>query len=70
MGHIFGLLKFQIIFGVLEISKNCDMCDQQSLRPTCAYAQSDRSLSWSLEYSMTRTLLTDYHLEFLNLSKC
>ena len=27
-----------------EISKQCGMCDQQRLRPACAYAQSDQSL--------------------------
>ena len=35
------------------------MCDQQSLRSACAYAQSDQSLCWSLEYSMTTELLTE-----------
>ena len=29
------------------------MCNQQRLRPACAYAQSDQSLCLSLEYSMT-----------------
>ena len=29
--------------------------------------QSDQSLCWSLEYSMTVKLLTEYHLEFLSL---
>ena len=43
------------------------MCDQQSLRSACAYAQSDQSLCWSLEYSMTVTLLTEHTLEFLSL---
>ena len=43
------------------------MCDQQSLRPACAYAQSDQSLCWSLEYSMTVKLLTEHPLEFLSL---
>ena len=38
------------------------MCDQQSLRSACAYAQSDQSLCWSLEYSMN--LLTEHHLDF------
>ena len=39
------------------------MCDQQSLRPTCAYAQSDHSLCLKLEYSMTVKLLIEQHLE-------
>ena len=43
------------------------MCDQQSLRSACAYAQSDQSLCLSLEYSMTIKLLTEHHLEFLSL---
>ena len=43
------------------------MCDQQSLRPACAYAQSDQSLCLSLGYSMTVKLLTEHHLEVLSL---
>ena len=43
------------------------MCDQQSLRSACAYAQSDQSLSWSLEYYMSVKLLTEHSLEFLSL---
>ena len=35
------------------------MCDHQSLRSACAYAQSDQSLSLSLEYSLTAKLLLD-----------
>ena len=34
------------------------MCDQQRLRPACAYAQSDKSLCSSLEYSRSVKLLT------------
>ena len=41
------------------------MCDQQRLRPACAYAQSDQSLCLSLEYPMSVMLLTDHHLRFL-----
>ena len=43
------------------------MCDQQSLRSACAYAQSDQSLCLSLEYSLIVKLLTEHHLEFLGL---
>ena len=43
------------------------MCDQERLRPACAYAQSDQSLCQSLEYFMTVKLLTKHHLEFLSL---
>ena len=43
------------------------MCDQQRLRPACAYAQSDQSLCKSLEYSMNVQLRAEHHLEFLSL---
>ena len=43
------------------------MCDKQSLRSACTYAQSDQSLCVSLEYSMTVKLLIEHHLEFLSL---
>ena len=43
------------------------MCDQQSLRSACAYAQSDQSLRWSLDYTMIVKLRTEHHLEFLSL---
>ena len=43
------------------------MCDQQRLRPACAYAQSDQILYESLGYSMTVKLPTEHHLEFLSL---
>ena len=43
------------------------MCDQQHLRSACAYARSDKSLCWSLEYPMSIKLLTEHHLEFLSL---
>ena len=37
------------------------------LRSACAYAQSDQSLCWSLECSMSVKLLSEHHLEFLSL---
>ena len=43
------------------------MCDQQSLRSACAYAQSDQSFCFSIEYSRTLRLLIEHHLEFLSL---
>ena len=43
------------------------MCHQQILRSACAYAQSDHSLYWSLEYSMSVKVLTEHHLDFLSL---
>ena len=48
--------------------QQCGMCDQQSLRSACAYAQSDPSPCLSLEYSMSAKLLTAHHLEFLRLT--
>ena len=43
------------------------MCDQQSLRSACAYAQSDQSLCLSHEYSLSVKLLTEHDLELLSL---
>ena len=43
------------------------MCDQQRLRPACAYAQCDQSLGLPHEYSMSVKLLNEHHLEFLSL---
>ena len=47
--------------------QQCGMCDQQSLISACVYAQSDHSLCWSLEYSISFKLLTEHHLAFLSL---
>ena len=49
-----------------DFQQRC-LCDQQSLRSACAYAQSDQSLCLLLEYSKTVQLLTEHHLEFLSL---
>ena len=43
------------------------MCNQQRLRPACAYMQSDQSPCSLLEYSMSVKLLTEHHLECLSL---
>ena len=43
------------------------MCDQQSLRSACAYAQSDQNLYQSLDYSMNIKLPTEHQLTFLSL---
>ena len=43
--------------------------DQQELRSACKYAQSDKSLCKSLEYSMTVKLLTGQHYESLSLKR-
>ena len=48
--------------------QQCGMCDQQSLRSACPYAQTDQSLCQSLEYSMVVKLLTEHHLESLSLT--
>ena len=45
------------------------MCDQQRLRPACAYAQTDQSLGLLLEYSVTVKLLTKQTFEFLSLTR-
>ena len=44
------------------------MCDQQRLRPACAYEQSDQSLCQFLKYSMSVKLLTGKKCEFLGLT--
>ena len=43
------------------------MCDQQSLRSSCAYAQSDQSLCLSFQYPMRDKLPTEHQLRFLSL---
>ena len=56
--------------------QQCGMCDQQRLRPACAYAKSDQSLCLSLDYSTSVKLLTEHHLQAaqtrlsIHLSKC
>ena len=40
---------------------------EKRLRPACAYAQSDQSLCWSLEFSRSIKLMTEHHLEYLSL---
>ena len=64
--HVVAHLCFRRHF--LSDFKQYGMCDQQSLRSACAYAQSDQSLCLSLEYSMIVKLLTEQHLEFLSLT--
>ena len=49
--------------------QQCGMCNQQSLRSACAYAQSYQSRCLSLEYSMSVKLLTEHPLEFLSLKR-
>ena len=44
------------------------MCDQQSLRSACTYAQSDQSLCLPSEYSMSVKLLSEHHFEFICLT--
>ena len=61
--------KLQNILSRDMCFQQCGMCDQQRLRPACAYAQSDQSLCLSLGYSMIVKLLAEQHLEFLNLKR-
>ena len=58
---------FANIIYTYEYFQQCGISSHQSLRPACAYAQSDQSLCSSLEYSMTVKLLNENHLEFLSL---
>ena len=44
------------------------MCDQQRLRPACAYAQTVQSLCLSLNYYMSVKLLIEFNLVFLSLT--
>ena len=48
--------------------QQCGKYDQQSLRSSCAYAQSDQTFCLSLEYSMSVKLLTEHHLKYLSLT--
>ena len=47
--------------------QQCGMCDQQRLRSAWAYAQSNQSLCWSLEYLLNVKLLIEHHLECISL---
>ena len=58
--------KYTIWAGAWDFQQ-CGMCDHQSLRSACAYAQSDQSLCLSLEYSTSVKLLTEHHLVVLRL---
>ena len=76
MTHIFWIqdiaTKISELNSILAVSRDfqqCGVCDQQNLRSACAYAQSDQSLCWSLEYSMSVEQLTEHHLEFLSLTR-
>ena len=62
------IIQIQKIIGAgARDFQQCGMCDQQSLKSACAYAQSDQSFCKSLEYSMIVKLLTEHHLQFLTL---
>ena len=67
--NILWILSYwqNVIWAATWDFQQCGMCVQQRLRPACAYAQSDQSLCWSLEYSLTVKLLSEQHLEFLSL---
>ena len=66
MGAI-SLVRVHLTDQVHEIFQLCGMCAQQSLRSACAYAQSDQSLCFTLEYPMSIKLLNEHLLEFLSL---
>ena len=55
--------NFQIIWASAWDFQQCGMCDQQRLRPACAYVQSDQSLCKSPEYSLTVKLLRELQLK-------
>ena len=55
--------KIKTIWASAWNLQQCVMCDQQRLRPACVYAQSDQSISSSLEYSISVKLLTEHLLE-------
>ena len=61
------LLTKRAIWAATWDFQQCGMCDQQSLRSACTYAQSDQSICLLLDYSMIVKLLTEHHLEFLSL---
>ena len=72
--HFYGISKL-VIYHQISYKwasawdfQQCGMCDQQSLRSSCAYAQSDQRLSWLLEYSLIVKLLTEHNLEFLSVN--
>ena len=47
--------------------QHCSMCDQQRLRSSYAFVQSDQNLCLLLKYSTTVKLLTEYNFEFISL---
>ena len=65
--YLFHMLA-NYIWATTWYFQQCGMCDQQRLKPACAYAQTDQSLCRSLEYSTRVKLLTEHHLEFLSLT--
>ena len=64
-----GVFYSQTIWAATWYFQQCGMCDQQRLRTACAYSQSDQSLCWSLEFTMTVKLLTEPHFVFLSLKE-
>ena len=64
--HI-GLRAFVVRNSRKEDFQQSGICDQQRLRPACAYVQSDQSLYSSLDYSMSVKLLNEHLLEVLSL---
>ena len=61
-----SLLNWAATWDFQQCGNHRPICDQQMLRPACAYAQSDQSFCLLLEYPMTLRLLIEYYLEFLS----
>ena len=49
--------------------QQCGMCDQQRLRPACAYAQSGQTFASHLNIFYESRLLIEHHFGFLSLKK-
>ena len=58
-------LKQKNIRATIYDFEQCGMCNQQRLRPDCAYAQSAQSICQPLKYAITVKLLITHNLECL-----
>ena len=62
-------------YNIIELRKKdndlqqCGMCNQQNLRPDCAYAQSDQRLFKSSDHAMPVKLQTKQYLEYQRLKE-
>ena len=73
-----GFIRSQLIWNYTDFKnlkkthtkKNNNIIEPpHEITSNVAYAQSDQSLCWLLEYSINFKLLTEQHLEFLSLSR-